>query len=297
MKYIIITAICFAVSMNVAIAQTKQFQYYFDENLQSAAPRTASFKGIGEMIGDAMEFRLYALNGNKLVSIEHYTDSSLKTGNGLFATFGINNKLKSQGSYVMGKKEGVWLEWDSTGLLTDSSIFVMDKPILTIKKLYDDDEQLSNITTTDFKTNELEALEYDSGYIIHQTSFKGNKGILRSYNKGVLSKTDTVFSREEIEAEFPGGEQGWHRFIIEQVNKNIEALTKAGQSGTCRVRFIVDKEGNVTDVEAITLQGSRLAEIMVKIIKKSPKWKPASQYGRFVKAFREQPMSFTIQEN
>ncbi len=42
------------------------------------------------------------------------------------------------------------------------------------------------------------------------------------------------------------------------------------------------------------MQGTALARVAVNAIKNGPKWKPASQYGRFVKAFREQPLSFTL---
>ncbi len=72
--------------------------------------------------------------------------------------------------------------------------------------------------------------------------------------------------------------------------------TEAGESGQCRVRFIVDKEGNVSDVEAITMKGTKLAEVAVNAIRKGPRWKPAQQNGRFVKAFREQPIQFKIEE-
>jgi len=45
------------------------------------------------------------------------------------------------------------------------------------------------------------------------------------------------------------------------------------------------------------MQGSVLAEVAVNAIRNGPKWIPAEQYGRKVNAFREQPVSFTVQEN
>ena len=41
---------------------------------------------------------------------------------------------------------------------------------------------------------------------------------------------------------------------------------------------------------------SKLAEIAVNAIRKGPKWKPAVQNGRNVKAYRRQPVTFQLAE-
>ena len=107
---------------------------------------------------------------------------------------------------------------------------------------------------------------------------------------------DKVFTKVEIEASFPGGEAGWNRYVKKAIESNMDELTEAGESGTCRVRFIVDKEGNVSDVEALTMKNSKLAVIAVNAIRKGPHWTPAQQNGRQVKAYREQPITFSIAE-
>ena len=63
-----------------------------------------------------------------------------------------------------------------------------------------------------------------------------------------------------------------------------------------RALFIVDKEGNVSSVEATTMKGTKLAEVAVNAIRRGPKWVPAQQNGRYVNAYREQPVTFTIQD-
>src|SRR5687767_6377605 len=52
---------------------------------------------------------------------------------------------------------------------------------------------------------------------------------------------DKVFTKVEIEASFPGGEGAWTRYVTKAIQNNIDELTDAGESGQCRVRFIVDK--------------------------------------------------------
>lgn len=114
--------------------------------------------------------------------------------------------------------------------------------------------------------------------------------------KVVAEDEDKVFTKVEIEASFPGGDGGWRRYVQKAIESNIDELTDAGESGTCRVRFIVSKDGSVSSVEAVTMKGTKLAEIAVNAIRKGPKWTPAQQNGRHVNAYREQPVTFTIQD-
>ncbi|PVD50050.1 energy transducer TonB [Terrimonas sp.] len=107
---------------------------------------------------------------------------------------------------------------------------------------------------------------------------------------------DKVFQKVEIEAQFPGGERAWTKYISREIERYIDELQEAGKAGTCLVQFIVDKEGNISEVEALTMKGTKLAEICVNAIKKGPKWTPAEQNGRKVKAYRKQPVTFQIQE-
>jgi len=114
--------------------------------------------------------------------------------------------------------------------------------------------------------------------------------------KVVAEAEDYVFTKVEIEAKFPGGDAGWSRYVKKEIESHIDELQDAGQSGQCRVRFIVSKDGTVSDVVALTMKGSKLAEVAENAIRKGPKWTPAQQNGRHVNAYREQPVTFTIQD-
>jgi len=92
-----------------------------------------------------------------------------------------------------------------------------------------------------------------------------------------------VYETVEIESYYPGGMESWKRFLI----KNFRATDEV--SGTVIVKFIVDKEGNVSDVEAISGPDELKAEA-VRVIKKSGKWTPAIQNGRKVNSYKRQPI-------
>ena len=107
--------------------------------------------------------------------------------------------------------------------------------------------------------------------------------------------TDSVFRKVEVEAYFPGGEQMWNQYVQTQVEKDMNKFLKDKKSnGTCEVQFIVDKDGTVTNVEALTLKNSFLAKVLVKAIKEGPKWVPAYQFGKPVKAWRRQKVTFRL---
>ncbi|MEO6135195.1 MAG: energy transducer TonB, partial [Ginsengibacter sp.] len=96
----------------------------------------------------------------------------------------------------------------------------------------------------------------------------------------------------EQEAEFPGGKTAWSKYITEKIMAAKDSLTEK-DFGTCVVKFIVDVNGKVSDVQATTMKGSRLAVLSVDAISKGPRWSPAMQNGRKVNAYRLQPITLT----
>lgn len=94
----------------------------------------------------------------------------------------------------------------------------------------------------------------------------------------------------EIEASFPGGQEAWVKYISNAIKDNISKL-KRSDYGTCIVKFIVDTKGRVSEVEATTMKKSRLAKIAVDAISNGPRWVPAQQNGKFLNAYRLQPVT------
>ena len=93
----------------------------------------------------------------------------------------------------------------------------------------------------------------------------------------------------EIEASFPGGTQAWAKYISNAIRENINKF-KRSDYGTCIIRFIVDTKGRVSDVEATTMKKSRLAKVAIEAISNGPRWNPAQQNGKYVNAYRLQPV-------
>jgi periplasmic protein TonB len=104
---------------------------------------------------------------------------------------------------------------------------------------------------------------------------------------------DKTFTKVEIESDYPGGFNAWKRFLERNLRFSQEAIDNQIQ-GTVVVQFIVDRDGNISDVQAISGPPEHYAEA-VRVIKKSGKWTPAIQNGRQVKSFKKQPIVFRFE--
>ena len=106
-----------------------------------------------------------------------------------------------------------------------------------------------------------------------------------------------IYTAVQIPAEFPGGLSGWAKYLERNLNRDV-AVDNGAPSGKYNVivSFIVDRSGNLSEVKAENDPGYGTAEEAVRVIKKGPLWKPASQNGRYVIYRHRQQISFMVSE-
>lgn len=154
----------------------------------------------------------------------------------------------------------------------------------------------------DEKPPEVEKLEDVKIDVINQEGIK-DVGIVappvETHGTGVVEAPkkveedwDRTFTKVEIESSYPGGPQAWIRFLNRTLRYPPDAQDN-GIEGQVIIQFVVDKEGNVSEVEAISGPEELRAEA-VRVIKRSGKWTPAIQNGRQVKSVKKQPILFQI---
>ena len=106
-----------------------------------------------------------------------------------------------------------------------------------------------------------------------------------------------VFTKVEVDASFIGGTSAWTRFLMNNLEQNLPGDNGAAPgSYTVVVRFIVSKDGSVSDVQAETNHGFGMEQEAIRVIRKSGKWTPAIQNGRNVTAYKRQPITWIVQE-
>lgn len=110
--------------------------------------------------------------------------------------------------------------------------------------------------------------------------------------RDTIPNDDRIFTKVEQPAEFPGGPAAWHKYVTQRIQATLGKFTEKDY-GTCIVKFIVAKDGTVSNVEAATMQGTELARVSVEAISTGLKWVPAKQNGRIVTSIRLQPVTLT----
>ncbi len=97
-------------------------------------------------------------------------------------------------------------------------------------------------------------------------------------------------------ASFPGGLSKWRNYLIKAINTNTPKDFKKGNiEGVVQVSFIIDKDGNLTDVAVKRSSGyTELDEHALNVIRNSPKWIPGIQYNEKVKYRQIQPVVYKL---
>ncbi|EJL70853.1 Gram-negative bacterial tonB protein [Chryseobacterium populi] len=111
---------------------------------------------------------------------------------------------------------------------------------------------------------------------------------------GLKPLTDVTSAPSKI-AEFPGGHQAFVRKILD--NFHTPPLVKADiVKAKAVATFIVDTEGNMTDIKIESYQHQMVRDEFLKALKMiKTKWIPAEQNGQKVKSLMRQPLIFNLQ--
>jgi protein TonB len=107
------------------------------------------------------------------------------------------------------------------------------------------------------------------------------------------NEDDKIWRSVEIESFYPAGMPAWLRFVSKNFRVPEEAINN-NAGGTVIVQFVVDKEGNVSDVHAVEGPKELRAEAE-RVIKKSGKWTPAIQNGAKVNSYKRQPITVVVE--
>jgi hypothetical protein len=95
-----------------------------------------------------------------------------------------------------------------------------------------------------------------------------------------------IYAKVETNSVFPGGDSSWVQSIETKLNQSIQ-LGKGAKKGKylVSVRFILDKDGSISDLKALTINGYGMEEEVLRAIKKKAKW-PSSSQGMPVGPYR-----------
>ena len=129
----------------------------------------------------------------------------------------------------------------------------------------------------------------EHGDTLWTTTFSNDNPIAQKKFPGFIAPGEN-----ESTPRFPGGLQGWQKFL----NKNLRYPRKAIDQkiqGTVVVSFFVSEEGKLSDFKVEKSVHPSLDEEVIRILKSGPNWLPAERDGKKVGMRREQPMVFRLE--
>jgi periplasmic protein TonB len=109
----------------------------------------------------------------------------------------------------------------------------------------------------------------------------------------VVEKGDEILDFTEEKAEFIGGMEAWYRYLKDKLSYP-KLAQKMGEEGTVLVRFVINTDGSIQDVEVVRSVHPLLDQAAVNVIESSPQWKPAKHLGKLVRTRMTIPIKFKL---
>jgi TonB-dependent SusC/RagA subfamily outer membrane receptor len=107
-----------------------------------------------------------------------------------------------------------------------------------------------------------------------------------------------IFKEALKPAIFNGGEAAWRKYLERNLNSNIPIVNKASPGRyTVSIQFIVNPDGTLSDLKALSRIGFGMEEEVIRVIKNGPNWIPAMQNGKAVSSYKTQPVTFSVMGN
>ena len=108
--------------------------------------------------------------------------------------------------------------------------------------------------------------------------------------KDVVEEDNTIYNSAgiEVKPEFPGGMAKFLAFV----GKNYEVpQDEEFKGGKVLVSFVVEKDGNLTDIKVLRDVGYGSGKEAERVLRKCPRWEPAVQNGKKVRCSYQLPIT------
>ncbi|MFH6943678.1 hypothetical protein [Flavobacterium sp. FlaQc-50] len=93
----------------------------------------------------------------------------------------------------------------------------------------------------------------------------------------------------ETRPEYPGGMENFHQFLLSELNLPTEAEP---QKTGIKISFTIEKDGSLSSFEFPKNTNPKITEEITRVLKLSPKWKPAESNGKKIRFKYGFPLQF-----
>ena len=102
-----------------------------------------------------------------------------------------------------------------------------------------------------------------------------------------------IFTAVEQGPEFVGGQAKMYQYLGENI-KYPAAAQRANISGRVFVKFVVEDDGSIGEVNVMKGIGFGCDEEAIRVVKSMPKWKPGVQNGKNVRVYYNMPIVYRL---
>ncbi len=113
----------------------------------------------------------------------------------------------------------------------------------------------------------------------------------------VVAEPERTFDLFDIQKQpsFPGGDKEMYKYLSDNIVYPSVAKDN-GIQGTVPVKFVVNKDGSISDVEVLRdPSGGSLGKEALRVVKAMPKWSPGEANGHPVKVRYTLPIKFKLE--
>ncbi len=110
-----------------------------------------------------------------------------------------------------------------------------------------------------------------------------------------IADTDTIYSSPEVQAQFQGGNEVLIKFLAKYLRYPKESRDK-NINGTVMVKFIVEKDGSLSDPQILNSLDERIDDEVLSLINSMPAWIPATSENLPVRSYYSLPIRFELKK-
>lgn len=106
-------------------------------------------------------------------------------------------------------------------------------------------------------------------------------------------ESDVIHTFLEEGASPIGGMNGFYKYISQKIKYPARAQ-RSGTEGRVFVEFVIERDGSISNVKAVTGIGAGCDEEAIRVVKDAPRWNPGKQRGKPVRQRIVLPIYFRL---
>lgn len=213
--------------------------------------------------------------------------------------FHENGSLKSKHPYEGGKINGIVISYSDSGKIIDSAFYINGKKNGHTKSRGSKGNLLSSQYYIDGKKEGSSVEYWPNGSVKRKSIYEEGKLTIDSCFLENGSYTECEVSNEifYVVETMPSFSNGGEEKLYEFLGKNIrypQGAKEFGTQGRVYVQFVIEKTGDVVDIEVVKGIGDGCDKESLRVVKAMPKWNPGYQRGKPVRVKYTLPIVYRL---